>query len=454
MKIKDKIALTFTLATGGLLVGICLTIYFLFQQYIRGDFYQELEQRARTAAVFQLEEDELSNRVHNDIRSKHLQKLPSEQEFLIPLGHPPGENVLPEFLDAAFIQAVGQKRYAERHAGKIFAVGIRYEDNQGDFAVIVAAPNEEGASEIASLRRILIFVVLGGIIVIFLIARWYAKLALAPLNAIIRQMENIDANNLFLRIEDEKTQDEIGRVAHAFNKLLDRIETSIETQINFISNASHELKTPLTAMLGEIGLAMSGNRSREEYRQCLAQVEKQAETLKNLTIRLLRLAQAGVSEDGKAFLPVRIDELLVDVVEEFNQANPDSHLLLHFESLPEEALELEIKANPNLLKIAFANLIDNAWKFSGGKQVDVFLEGLGPFISIRVSDRGLGIPPDAMGKIFDPFFRAENVMSIHGFGVGLPLVKKIVHIHDGQVEAHSKVGEGTSITIRLPKRQF
>ncbi|MCB0572066.1 MAG: HAMP domain-containing histidine kinase [Phaeodactylibacter sp.] len=454
MKIKNKIALTFTLSTSGLIVIFCFTIYFLFKQYVSRDFYQELEQRAQIVASFMLEADEMEPAVFNEARSKHIQKLPFEEEYIVPLSTPPEKGLLPEYLDAGFIEEIVAKGYAVRHAGKVFAAGIRYEDNQGNFAVIVAAPNKLGDAELVGLRKILAFVVITGMVIIFLIARWYANQALAPLSSIITQMENIDANNLFLRIVSGKTEDEIERVAHAFNKLLDRIETAIETQINFISNASHELKTPLTAILGEIGLGLHGQRTAEEYRQCLVRVEKHAELLRALIIRLLRLAQVGVSEDGKAFILARIDELLVDVVEEFNQANPHARILLHFENLPEDPLELEIMANANLLKIAFANLIDNAFKFSEGKQVDVYLEGQGPFISIRICDQGLGIPADAIGKIFDPFFRADNVMDIHGFGVGLPLVKKIIHIHEGQIEASSDVGRGTAITLRLPKRQF
>lgn len=454
MKIKNKIALTFTLITSGLLIGICLSIYYLFQQYTRNDFYKELGGRAKIAAAFQLEEDELGQKVFSEIRSKHMLRLPSEQEFLVDLDAPfPGDS-LPAFIDPSFIQLISNRKYAVKHWGDSIVVGIHYEDNQGDYAVIIASRDELGEEELIWLQKVLLVIVVGAVALVFLIGRWYANEALAPLNVIIRRMHRIDTNNLHLRIESGKTKDEINQVAHAFNKLLDRIETSIETQNNFISNASHELKTPLTAILGEIDVGLNGSRTNEEYRQCLVRVEKQAEVLKSLTIRLLRLAQVGVSEDGKAFIPVRIDELLVDVAEEFNQAHPGAHILLHFEHLPEEPRELELMANLNLLKIAFANLIDNAWKFSGGKKVDVFLQDEGSHVSIRVCDQGVGIPEDAMEKIFDPFFRAENVMDIHGFGVGLPLVKKIIHIHEGQMDVYSDVEQGTAFTIRLPKRQF
>jgi signal transduction histidine kinase len=449
MKLKNKIAAIYTLITSAILIVVCLIIYYLSAQHTRSAFYQRLNERAGIVAAFVLEEDELSHKMFSDIRRKYMQSLLLEREYLIDLDAPQRPDTLPFYIDEKFINAVDQRRYAAFTIGDTAVVGIRYEDNQGDFAVIVAAKDRSGISKQQNLGRTLVMVVLGALVLIFFAGRWYAKETIAPLNSIIRQMHAIDSSSLHQRISADGQRDEIGQLARAFNKLLDRIETGIEAQASFISNASHELKNPLTAILGEIEVGLRGERSAEAYRQCLQQVEKEAERLKNLTLRLLRLAQAGVA--GKeGFAPLRIDELLVEVVEDLQQIYPQVPLRLHFEDMPAEAQELEVMADMGLLRAAIANVAENAIKFSSGKPVDIYLFNEPRQLRVRVCDRGVGIPEEDREKVFAPFYRAGNASDFQGFGVGLSLARKAVELHQGRIEALPG-SPGATLQIVLPK---
>lgn len=452
MKLKNKIAVIYTLITSAILIGVCIIIYYLSGQYARSAFYQRLNERANIIAAFVLEEDELSHKMFSDIRRKYMQSLLLEREYFINLDEAARLDTLPAFIDEKFINTVDKRRYAAFTIGDTAVVGIRYEDNQGDFAVIVAAKDRSGISQQQNLGNTLILVVLGALVLVFFAGRWYAKEMIAPLNNVIRQMHSVNASNLHLRIVENDKRDEIGQLARAFNKLLNRIETGIEAQNNFISNASHELKNPLTAILGEIEVGLRGERSAEAYRQCLLQVEKEAERLKNLSLRLLRLAQAGFA-GNEEFAPARIDELLVEVVEDLQQIHPQSPIQLHFESMPAEAQELEIMADVNLLRVAIANVVENAVKFSSGKPVDVYLFNETRQVRIMVCDQGVGIPDADRGKVFDPFYRAENAVDFKGFGVGLSLARKAIEIHEGSIEALPEA-QGAAIQIIIPKEQF
>ncbi len=449
MTLKNQIALTFTLITSGILIGICGIIYYFSYQYTRSDFYQRLQERVNIVAAFALEEDELNQKLFNEIRRKYLQPLPTEQEFLINLDSIYLPDTLPAFITNTFINTINRQRFVAQTHHDTSVVGIRYEDNQGDFAVIVAAEDRSGIRKLHNLRRVLFAVVIGYLVLVFFIGRWYARQAIAPLNDFIHQMRTLNTTNLHLRLPERGKGDEISQLARTFNNLLNRIETSIETQNNFISNASHELKNPLTVILGEIEIALVQEPSADNYRRALVHIEQEAERLKRLTLRLLKLAQTGFTDSGKELVPVRIDELLIDVVEEMQMTG--AHIRLHFHNMPEETPALEILANANLLKIAFANIIENAVKFSGGQPVEVALICEPAHYAINIHDLGIGIPAKDLDKIFEPFFRSDNAIHFQGFGVGLPLVKKIIDIHEGTIDIQSITQQGTQVSITLPR---
>lgn len=442
MTLKNQIALTFTLITSGILIGICGIIYYFSYQYTRSDFYQRLQERVNVVAAFALEEDELNQKLFNEIRRKYLQPLPTEQEFLINLDSVYLSDTLPAFINHTFINAINRQRFVAQTHHDTSVVGIRYEDNQGDFAVIVAAEDRSGIRKLHNLRRVLFAVVIGYLVLVFFIGRWYARQAIAPLNT----------TNLHLRLPERGKGDEINQLARTFNNLLNRIETSIETQNNFISNASHELKTPLTVILGEIEIALAQKESSaDNYRRALVHIEQEAERLKRLTLRLLKLAQTGFTESGREFASARLDELLIEVIEEIHTTNLAASIRLHFNNMPEETQELEILANANLLKIAFANIIENAVKFSGGQPVEVALICEPAHYFINIHDLGIGIPAKDLENIFEPFFRSDNAIHFQGFGVGLPLVKKIIDIHEGNIDIQSIPQQGTQVSITLPR---
>lgn len=455
MTLKNQIALTFTIITSSLLIGSCGIIYYFSYQYTLNDYYLRLRERANVIAEFMVERDEMNQRVLGEIRKEYSQSLVLESAYLVRLDQPIDAKILPPVVDSQFVVAVGKNGYAEQTFKNISAVGVHFTDDEGQFAVIVSAKDEWGLRKLRNLRRVILAIVLTYLVLVFFIGRWYARQTLLPLTDIIRRMRNINTKNLYQRLPESEKGDEINQLAHTFNNLLNRIETSVESQNNFISNASHELKNPLTAILGQIELALQQERPAAEYRQSLVQIEHEAERLKNLTLHLLRLAQTGFSDVGKDFITIRLDELLLEVVEELQQTQQEaSRIVLCFEQMPEEPKELELSANPNLLKIAFTNVLDNALKFSSDKPVEViFYLTLSHFV-IQICDQGIGIPEVDLPNIHQPFFRGSNTFPFRGYGVGLSLTQKIMDIHEGTLEVQSAQNQGTTVVLSLPRNQF
>lgn len=287
----------------------------------------------------------------------------------------------------------------------------------------------------------------------YLLGRFYAKEIMMPISNITQRVNDISATNLHLRLDIKNKKDELGQLASTFNTMLDRLETSFEIQSNFISNASHELKNPLTAILGEIEISQNKERTADEYKTSLNKIEVEAARLDVLISSLLKLAQTEFDNKGLIIEPIRIDELLLSVKQNFNNIHPENNIVFDFSLLPENPDALIIQGNKSLLSIAFSNVLDNAGKFSGNQKVIIKIETTSKTVQITITDMGMGIPKDELKNIFEPFYRATNVRGVKGFGVGLPLTYRIVKLHSGQLQIDSDVEKGTVVKFSFPNQE-
>jgi signal transduction histidine kinase len=420
--------------------------------YTEDEFYANLKERANITAEVFLKKDELGAQLYNDLRREFMNMLPNEKEYLL-LADTETRQILSDSsgieLKGHLLDEIFDNEYTEFRREERQWVGILYDDNQGDFIVLVSAIDKFGENKLRNLRKILIIGFVCSVVMIYLLGLFYARQALRPISDMIKKVNEIGASNLQVRV-DEKGQDEISELAATFNKMLDRLEVSFEIQNNFISNASHELKNPLTAILGETEIALSKERSAEDYRASLEIISNEASRLEKLTINLLKLAQTSFDAKGLRIESIDLTALLDEIKEDFDEAHPenDVHLLGREE---QEGNRIYLNGSRSLIKIAVTNLIENACKFSGNKEVDVELKEGTDTIEVNVKDRGVGIPREELKNIFEPFYRASNVRGFKGFGIGLPLTHKIVRLHHGYIEVRSEENKGTHFTLNFNK---
>jgi signal transduction histidine kinase len=271
-----------------------------------------------------------------------------------------------------------------------------------------------------------------------------------PIRRLIRNSKKITATNLHLRLGPREGKDEIAELTRTFNDMLDRLETSFETQNNFLNKAAHELRTPLTAIIGEAELALSRPRDMNEYTRSLSVISREAEQLQHHTSSLLELAQAGYNSKEAFMSEIRLDELLFSVKRLIDFTEPSNQVEINLDALPESENQITIFGNTNLLKLALSNIVQNACKYSVQQKVLVSLSTSKVYCIIKVQDQGIGIPEKELKYIFDPFFRASNTAEFKGYGVGLPLAQKIIRLHRGNLEYSSKEHVGTTVEISLP----
>ncbi len=452
MKIQYRIALIFAVLTISIVIASSAMEYYFANQNAFEDFYKRLEIRAFVVARSRVEEKELNKSAYEEIRKQHLEKLPYEQEYFLPAGNYKQtadslklEIPLPFYID---LFANGTSRYRNHD---IFYFGYLYTgQNLERTVIIVSAKNEIIDSYQKNLFRIITISIIASAILSSLIGLWFSKLMLRPIRLVTEKMQTITATQLHLRLSTGKGQDEISKLSGTFNLMLDRLEASFETQKNFISNASHELNTPLTTIIGESEYSLSKPRNAEEYTRSLAVILEEAERLKKITSSLLRLAQTGYNGKTQELTPVRIDEIIYSVKLMVDNIIPNNKVYVNLSLMPEDQGKLIIKANVELLEMALANIVLNGCKYSNNQPVSITPAATNQKVIIVIEDKGIGIPEEEIGFIYDPFFRASNTGKFDGYGIGLPLSRNIIRLHNGELDVTSRENIGTKIKITLP----
>ena len=264
-----------------------------------------------------------------------------------------------------------------------------------------------------------------------------------------KSARGISAADFSQRLPSSETNDELDDLGRAFNDLLDRLQISFQRQQRFTAEASHQLRTPLTAMLGQMDVALRRERSAEEYHRALQSVQRQAEQLKQIIEMLLFLAR----EDSEAAPPLlerlELRDWIAGQIRVWER-HPRSGDL-RFECAGSDAMY--ISAHAGLLAQAVHNLLDNAFRYSQpGSQVIVQLKAAESEIRLSIDDHGQGIEADDLPRVFQPFFRsaAARRRGISGTGLGLAIAQRIALALRGKLEVQSQPNEGSCFTMIFP----
>jgi len=305
---------------------------------------------------------------------------------------------------------------------------------------------------INTLRKLFILLLMSGPILLILSSfggYFLVRKAFSPVKKIIEAAKKITAEDLSHRIESIGSKDEIGELAETFNDMISRIERSFKQIKQFSSDTSHELKTPLAAIRGEIEVALRKERGREEYKKILKSALEEIDKLQKIIDNLLLLAQVDSQNIKLSFKEIQLDEILLEAFEEIETLAKKKKLSLILKRIDQAGM----KGDEILIKRLFVNLIDNAIKYTqeGGK-VEIALEKEGDSAKFTVEDTGIGIPPNKAPYIFDRFYRIDKARSREtgGCGLGLALAKWIAETHKGKIEVKSKVGEGSIFVVSFP----
>lgn len=453
MKIRLKLSLLFTALFAALLLVFALLIYFSNMQNREEEYYKRLRQQAITKINLLLGA-KVQPALLQLIYKNSLNSLPQEEvavyDTSFHLLYHDAVDIDKVKETRGMIDNIVRQKEIHFYVNNLQAIGFLYHYDGKDYVITAAAKDDYGLNKLKALRVALVIGFAIAVLLTLLAGGFFSSKALQPVSQMVDKVEEITASHLDLRIGEGNGKDEIAELAITFNRMLDRLENSFDAQKQFVSNISHELRTPLAAIIGEIEIAATRERTTAEYREMIHLVLQDAHKLVKLSNGLLDLAKASYDQTEIAFKELRLDELLLDARQMVLKSNPGYRANIIFEREIEDDDFISVKGNEYLLKVAFANLIENGCKFSDDKQSSIAISFHEKIIILRFSDSGIGIAPEDLQHIFTPFYRGANKKYADGNGIGLSLTDKIIRLHQGSLSVVSRVNEGSTFTVELP----
>jgi heavy metal sensor kinase len=318
-------------------------------------------------------------------------------------------------------------------------------------SLVLAAGTSAGPIE-AELRQValtLTGVSIGLWLLAAVVGRWLVRRALRPVTRMAEAAGSMTAADRDQRLPMPGTGDEFDALAGAFNGLLERLHGEVERQKRFTGDASHQLRTPLTALLGQVEVALRRDRPAEDYRRTLAGVHEEAVRLRQIVESLLFLARAESEAGGPELHPLELAPFVCAHLHDWSSHDRAGDLRVDIEP----GGKAWVRAHPPLLGQLLDNLLDNAAKYSApGTPIDVRVWRAGDHVALAVQDRGLGLSPEDRAHLFEPFYRSAEARrrGYPGVGLGLAVVRRIAAAFGGTIEVQSEPGRGSTFTLRLP----
>ncbi len=450
MKNRSKTTLLLMSVFLFLIFVISLIVYISVSRHVQKDFNQLLELRAKTIARWNIENASTPNLEDLSERLLH------EKDYVFQ--YPLNAQLIADStqLPLSFIRQVvtDTKSFTFQDGYRFIGMVHKNSHSKEKYLIITGAENYFESNLVLYLLKLFLYVLILSCILALISSFILSRFLFRPIEIITNRVKHISSENLHLRLPQKAVSDELNELTLTFNDMLNRIETAFEIQNNFVSNASHELRTPLTTIIGEADLALSKDRSESDYKESLKVILEEAEHLDAKTKALLSLAQTGFNGKTQEMEMLRVDQLVFDTKEIVEKLDKKHKIVIDFSLLPENPKLLKVKANYQLLQLALSNILVNSSKYSSYQEVVVSIGSSDSFVYIIIRDSGIGIPKEELKYIYDPFFRASNTHSYEGFGIGLPLTRNIIDLHNGEIAIHSDVNEGTVVRINLPIHSY
>ncbi len=443
-----------------ILLSFAVYVSYFTSKTLENKFYIRLEENARMLGTHVLNSKIYKDKSYYELSNQFINQFSFGKNFLVRVSkqgkQPRYEPLLP--MGNFFFEEAIENGRAELMLNDTAYVALFFEDkdHNKNLVVVSSAVDEFGKAEHTDLNQALISGVAIFLFFIVLISFYFADRLLNPIASINKRIGLINISNLNLRLPHKATKekDEIEVLISNINDMLNRLEIAVKSQRSFISNASHSLRTPMTIISGESELALNSLDPKHPAHYSLEMVSREVDRMNLIVSNLLLLSRTGYDGKVQNMSHIRVDELLYSVKESEGYLNDNHRIYLDFSNIPEDSNLLTIYGNQDLLFIGLSNIISNACKYGNDKEVKVSIEVVNSKIVIRVTDQGIGIPDHDKPHIFESFFRASNVGSIYGNGLGLVLAKNIFELHDATLTIDSTEGKGTIVTITCPIADF
>jgi signal transduction histidine kinase len=454
LDIRTRLALQFAGSFGMLLLISFIGVYLASASYREAGVVNRLRDKATTTARLLINIDDVSTELLNIIDRNTVHDFHEEQVVVVNDSNRVIYNSLSgrelANLNISIVKKIRNGGEQKWRNGNLESIGIPYSFMNKHYVVVSRGFDYYGLAKLNNLKLILVISYILGLGLSLLIAWIYAGRALKPMQDVVVQVENISISSLNLRVDEGNGKDEIAQLAATFNQMLDRLEQAFLMQKSFVSHASHELRTPLTSIRGQLEVALMGDRSIEQYQAVLESIREDILNLTQLCNGLLTLARAESDFANVNLTRLRFDDVVWQARDELLKASPNYKIEFAFTQEPLEDDRLWVKGSEALLRSAVLNLMDNGCKYCPEKRCRASISADKDNLILEVFDFGMGIHPEDLPHVFEPFYRSKAVSHLVGSGIGLPLAFRIVQLHGGTLTVQSTLGRGTQVRMSIP----
>lgn len=332
-----------------------------------------------------------------------------------------------------------------RHRSALYPLGLLGARHRTHLLQVAVSTAETDAT-LGRFAVLLAVLAAAGFVAGGMLGWWLAGFALRPVMAIIDESERMDASGHGHRITVEADSWEMHRLIAVLNGLLRRIDSVLKSQRQFLADAGHAIKTPMTVLRGDVDVTLRKEREPDQYREVLAQVREDLRTVSALADDLITLARNDATAPAKTSVAA-VDAVIEAVLRRFEPVASRSGAVLEARGATGESARID----PEVLERALNNVVDNAVKYSGASRIEVVTrDHPNGQIEVLVRDNGCGIPEDEQARVFDRFYRGGAGRARTGSGLGLPIARALLTAAGGTVTLESREGSGTAVRLTVP----
>lgn len=448
MKVQTRLSLFSSIAFGVVFVTISCLVYVSYSHGAEQRVYKDLENSAHVVSLFHFEEDELDGKDFSKVEKEFNQimhgiayQVYNSSDSLL-LGNRNRR------AGPALLAKIRESHACNFTTERSFCHGLYYKDNQGDFVIITKEWKSILNRELISLLTIFASALFLGLIAVILLSRWLARMAYRPVSSIIHQVETLSLEGERAQIISPNTKDELQELTDTFNDLLSRVSETFIIQKNFVNYVSHEFRTPLAAMMGNLEVFSLKDRTPEEYEKLSLELIDEIVRLKEILNSLLVVSD--LRKDSDIANHLRMDELIWQIIGKVSALYRNPKIHPKIEIGPEDENLLTVNHSKTQLYMALFNIIENAVKYSMQQTVEIRIYQENKVLHVSVQDYGIGIPSDQLKNISKPFFRGNNTNDIRGNGIGLSIALRILEKAGVEFDISSQQGEGTLVVLAFP----
>lgn len=452
---KNRIALHYILSSAFLIAVVFIGIYQIVSYSVNKHVNEEIQIEVNNHVkeikfnqnnTFYIQENAWLAREHNTINVNpvfvelldnnrtSIDKSPNLKQYHLSLFN---ESLNNQFIDT------------QLNGKSIRQIQISVKNQQNDLGYMIIAMSLDDVNMVlTNLINSMFFSFPLILLVLFLVARFFAGKSIKPVSSIIETTHRITQDNLNTRINLPENKDELYLLSKNINGLLDRIENAIVREKQFTSDASHELRTPLAVIKGTLEVLIRKPREQHEYKDKILYCIQEVDRLNVMVDELLLLARFENQRQNIKNESIYMNALILDAITRFSKKIKEKKIQM----ITEFTKDFYVNSDHYLVSIILGNILSNAIKYSNPKgKITVVIAEQDGYLTCSITDEGIGIPAEDVNHLFQPFYRSQPTEhpDIKGTGLGLSIVKRLCDLLQIQIELNSQLHQGTTVVLRF-----